>query len=210
MARFDQYSRICIFVFITHGLVFLLSVQAGVPTEQVKETTNKLIAVLDDPYFSEESRSDEKRDRIIEVADERIDWYALCRSCLGRYWTNRTKEEKKEYIALLSEFLQFNYANLIIQNFKNLREIEYLNEKIDERYAFVRINIVDQDNSAYPIGYRLKMKSDSSQWEVIDIIIEGVGIVKNYRTQFDGIIRKSSFEVLIQRLKNRIEELDKE
>ena len=94
MARFDQYLRLFISVFITHCFVFL-SVQAGVPTEQVRDTTNKLLAVFEDPYFSEDSRSDERRERIIEVADERIDWYALCRSCLGRHWTKRTKEEKK-------------------------------------------------------------------------------------------------------------------
>ncbi len=209
MARFDQYLRLFISVFITHCFVFL-SIQAGVPTEQVRDSTNKLLAVFEDPYFSEDSRSDERRERIIEVADERIDWYALCRSCLGRHWTKRTKEEKKEFINLLSEFLQYNYANLIINNFTNLKEIKYLKERVDERFAFVRLDIIDTDDIVYPIGYRLINKSDSDDWEVIDINIEGVGMVKNYRIQFDNIIRKSSFDELIQKLKSRIEKLDLE
>lgn len=207
MARFDQYLRIFISLFITHWFVFLLSVQAGIPTEQIRESTNKLLAVFEDPYFNEESRSDERRERIIEVADERIDWYALCRSCLGRHWTDRTKEEKKEFINLLSEFLQYNYANLIIDNLTNLKEIKYLKERVDERFAFVRIEIIDKEDVVYPIGYRLIDKSGSDEWEVIDINIEGVGMVKNYRTQFDDIIRKSSFDDLIQKLKSRIEKL---
>ncbi len=209
MARFDQYLRLFISVFITHCFVFL-SVQAGVPTEQVRDSTNKLLAVFEDPYFSEDSRSDERRERIIEVADERIDWYALCRSCLGRHWTKRTKEEKKEFINLLSEFLQYNYANLIIDNFTNLKEIKYLKERVDERFAYVRIEIIDEEDIVYPLGYRLIKKSDSDDWEVIDINIEGVGMVKNYRIQFDDIIRKSSFDELIQKLKSRIEKLDLE
>ena len=196
MARFDQYLRLFISVFITHCFVFL-SVQAGVPTEQVRDSTNNLLAVFEDPYFSEEFRSDERRERIIEVADERIDWYALCRSCLGRHWTKRTKEEKKEFINLLSEFLQYNYANLIIDNFTNLKEINYLRERVDERFAFVRIEIIDKEDIVYPIGYRLIRKSDSDDWKIIDIHIEGVGMVKNYRTQFYDIIRKSSFDELI-------------
>ena len=209
MARFDLYSRLFISVFITHCFVFL-SIQAGVPTEQVRDSTNKLLAVFEDPYFSEDSRSDERRERIIEVADERIDWNALCRSCLGRHWTKRTKEEKKEFINLLSAFLQYNYANLIIDNFTNLKEIKYLKERVDERFAYVRIEIIDEEDIVYPIGYRLIKKSDSDDWEVIDINIEGVGLVKNYRIQFDDIIRKSSFDELIQKLKSRIEKLDLE
>ncbi len=209
MARFDQYLRLFISVFITHCFVFL-SIQAGVPTEQVRDSTNKLLAVFEDPYFSEESRSNERRERIIEVADERIDWYALCRSCLGRHWTKRTKEEKKEFINLLSEFLQYNYANLIIDNFTNLKEIKYLKERVDDRFAFVRIEIIDEEDVVYPMGYRLIKKSDSDDWEVIDINIEGVGMVKNYRTQFYDIIRKSSFDELIQKIKSRIEKLDLE
>ncbi len=209
MARFDQYLRLFISVFITHCFVFL-SIQAGVPTEQVRDSTNKLLAVFEDPYFSEESRSNERRERIIEVADERIDWYALCRSCLGRHWTKRTKEEKKEFINLLSAFLQYNYANLIIDNFTNLKEIKYLKERVDERFAFVRIEIIDEEDVVYPMGYRLIKKSDSDDWEVIDINIEGVGMVKNYRIQFDDIIRKSSFDELIQKLRSRIEKLDLE
>ncbi len=180
------------------------------PTEQVRDSTNKLLAVFEDPYFSEDSRSDERRERIIEVADERIDWYALCRSCLGRHWTKRTKEEKKEFINLLSEFLQYNYANLIINNFTNLKEIKYLKERVDERFAYVRIEIIDEEDVIYPLGYRLINKADSEDWEVIDINIEGVGMVKNYRIQFDDIIRKSSFDELIQKLKSRIEKLDLE
>ncbi len=209
MARFDQYLRLFISVIITHCFVFL-SVQAGVPTEQVRDSTDKLLAVFEDPYFSEESRSDERRERIIEVADERIDWYALCRSCLGRHWTKRTNEEKKEFINLLSEFLQYNYANLIINNFTNLKEIKYLKERVDGRFAFVRIEIIDKEDIKYPIGYRLIKKSDSDDWEVIDINIEGVGMVKNYRTQFYDIIRKSSFDELILKIKSRIEKLDLE
>lgn len=209
MARFDQYLLLFISVFITHCFVFL-SIQAEVPTEQVRDSTNKLLAVFEDPYFSEDSRSDERRERIIEVADERIDWYALCRSCLGRHWTKRTKEEKKEFINLLSEFLQYNYANLIINNFTNLKEIKYLKERVDERFAYVRIEIIDEEDVIYPLGYRLINKADSEDWEVIDINIEGVGMVKNYRIQFDDIIRKSSFDELIQKLKSRIEKLDLE
>lgn len=210
MARFDPYSRLLALVIIAHCFVFLSSVQAGEPIEHVRETTNKLIVLFDDPYFNEESKKVELRERVIEVADERIDWYTLSRSCLGRHWTKRTKEERKEFITLLSEFLQNNYATLIIDNFSGLKDIEYLDEKIDERFAFVRIDIIDYEGIAYPIGYRLRMKSDSTQWEVIDINIEGVGMVKNYRIQFDDIIRKSSFDSLIQRLKTRIEKLNEE
>jgi len=207
MARFDQYLRLFISLFVTHCFVLLLSVQAGIPTEQIRESTNKLLAVFEDPYFKEESRSDERRERIIEVADERFDWYTLCRSCLGRHWTKRTKEEKKAFINLLSEFLEYNYANLIIDNFTNLKEIKYIKERVDERFAFVSIDIIDKENVVYPLGYRLINKSDSDEWEVIDINIEGVGMVKNYRVQFDDIIRKSSFDDLMLKLKSRIEKL---
>ncbi len=194
-------------------LIFALSLfipvhflPAGAPTDQVRETMDKLITILEDPTLGVTREANVKRERLIETADERIDWYSLCKSSLGRHWRGRTPEEKSAFVSLLTQYLAKNYANSIINNFSDIREIIYIDEKIDCEFAAVRIKAVTNQNIEYPLAYRLRRKSDSPQWEVFDIIIEGTSMVKNYRTQFDDIIRNSSFQELIERLKERIAE----
>ena len=47
------------------------------------------------------------------------------------------------------------------------------------------------------------MFKDGDRWRVYDVLIESISLVNNYRTQFDGIIKTSSYDELVKRLKAR-------
>jgi phospholipid transport system substrate-binding protein len=65
----------------------------------------------------------------------------------------------------------------------------------------VKTAVITERNVDIPIEYRL-IKEDG-QWMAYDVVIEGVSLVNNYRNQFNGIIRSSSYEELVRRLKNK-------
>lgn len=178
---------------------------AGEPTEQVRSTIDKLRVVLEEPGYDNLDRIDLKRARLGEISDERIDFYTLCRRCLGRHWRDRSDGEREAFVELMTEFLKVNYANSIMQNFSDLKKVEYTHERIDRGYSVVRVVATTRRNTQHPVDYRLRKSEDSTQWEVIDITIEGASLVKNYRTQFDGIIRRSSFADLMESIRQRVE-----
>ncbi len=179
---------------------------AGLPTELIRETNEKLVAILEDPDLMGEEKLPQKKVQIGKVADERVDWHGLCQRCLGRHWRKRTAEEKKLFISTLTRFVKIKYTNQIHENFGNLKEILYQDESKVGSNALVKIKLVTKDYLETPILYRMKSNSDGSDWEIIDIVIEGTSMVKIYRTQFDDILRNGTFDELIEKIKDKTTE----
>ena len=184
------------------------NLNAGLPTDQIRESMNKMVAILENPELKGAEHLEKKKELIRTAADERIDWYGLSQRCLGRHWRPRTAEEKKIFVSTLTRFLEINYTDIIIDNLANLTEIIYQDESIDGKYALVRIKLVSKRNLETPIFYRMKSLSDGSGWEIIDIVIEGASMVKIYRTQFNDILRNGTFDELIEKINTKIAELN--
>ena len=84
-------------------------------------------------------------------------------------------------------------------------KILYTKETIDkDGYAEVRTEIVNPNDLNFGVDYRLVKRDDN--WQAYDIVIEGVSLVNNYRTQFNNIISQESYEGLIKKLKLKIEQ----
>ena len=176
---------------------------AGTPTDQVKSTIDEILLVLEEPAFAGGEAITARRARLAELARERIDWQTICRASLGKHWRERTAEEKEAFVAIFSELLEVTYADSIAENFGELNGIEYSSERIDGPYAVVRVKLTTEKNTDHPIDYTMKQNPQGG-WQVIDFTIEGASLVKNYRTQFDDIIRRSSFAGLLADLRAKL------
>jgi len=174
---------------------------AGEPTDQIKETTHKILSILADPSLKSPSLTQERRSSIRRTIDERFNWEEMTRRSLARYWDPRTAEEKKEFVRLYSDLLERTYMDKI-EGYSGEKVI-YGGESTDNDYAVVKVKIVTKKNTDIRVEYRLK--KEGNKWLVYDISIEGVSLVNNYRTQFNSIISQSSYENLIKRLRDKVE-----
>lgn len=172
---------------------------AGEPQEQLKATTDKVLAILSDPALKAPNKARERRDLILKTVDERFDWEEMARRSLGRHWPQRTPEEKRDFIPLFRELLERVYMNKV--DGYSWNKILYEHEQIDGHYAFVRIKIFTSKDQAIQVEYRTWKKGE--QWLVYDFSVEGVSLINNYRTQFNEIISKSSFAELVKRLREK-------
>jgi phospholipid transport system substrate-binding protein len=177
-------------------------VWADMPTERIKETTDKIIAVVGDPALQDPAREKERREKIRKAVDEMCDWDEMSRRALGRHWAQRSEQEKKEFIRLFGQLLERTYVEKV-EGYSGEKVI-YTGERIDGDYAEVNVKIVTKKNTEIPVGYKLKSKDQ--QWWAYDMVIEGVSLVNNYRTQFSDILAKSSFEGLMKKLKEKVTE----
>jgi phospholipid transport system substrate-binding protein len=82
--------------------------------------------------------------------------------------------------------------------------IDYTGEVVDGQYAEVR-TVVVRPNDRIPLNYRLL--NEGGTWKVYDVVIEGVSLVSNYRSQFSRILNESSYAELVRRLKIKVSEL---
>ena len=175
---------------------------AGEPTEQLKQTADKAIAVLTDPALRDPERTEERRKLLRQIADERFDWEEMARRALARHWADRTDAEKEEFVSLFSDLLERTYMERV-DNYSG-EKILYEGETVDGDYGLVSVRILTTADTEIVAEYRLRRKENG--WFIYDVSIEGVSLINNYRTQFNSIILKSSYQTLVERLRAKLDQ----
>jgi len=168
------------------------------PTEQLREYTDQVIKILDDPALARGDR----RAAIRKIAHEAFDVNETARRVLARHWQARTPAEREEFAQLFADLLERTYIARLDEY--GGEQIRYVGESIDGELATVRARIVTRAGVEVPVESRMVRRGE--RWLIYDVLIENVSLVANYRSQFDRIVRSSSYEELVRRLKQKRDE----
>ena len=109
----------------------------------------------------------------------------------------KTVERREEFVRLFRDLLERTYIS-IIERYSG-EQITYSGDSIDGGQAIVRTKFLTKQGREVPIDYRMMHQGD--RWLIYDVLVENVGLVGNYRTQFNQIIRTSSFEELVKKMR---------
>ncbi len=168
------------------------------PTEVVRGTITEVLRILEDPALKDPAKLMPRRRMLEEVIAGRFDYAEMSKRALAAYWTPLTNEQRAEFVNLFKAFLSDRYAEKI-EGYSG-EQVEYLSERLEGQYAEVRTKLVSS-KVEIPMDYRLINKA--GRWYAYDIIADGVSLVKNYRSQFQKIIRSESYQELVRRLRER-------
>jgi phospholipid transport system substrate-binding protein len=193
------YLLLCSFLFF---ITVSISAYAGAPTNLMKQTIDRVIDILKNKELKKPGKTQERRVEIRKVVGERFDFEEMAKRSLALHWRKRTPEEIKEFVSLFSDLLERTYIKKI-ESYTD-EKILYPDEKIEGDYAVVKTKVITKKNVEVPIEYRLL--NENGYWKVYDVVVEGVSLINNYRSQFNDIIRRNSYEELVQRLKNKEQE----
>ena len=190
------------------GLILIIAIfimtplygYAASPKETVEAGVNKLLKTLGDPAFQAKSK-DERIAIISEEIETVFDFNELSRRTLGREWKKMKPEQQKEFVKLFRELLQGVYADRLLA-YSDQKIIFDKETMLKKGRAEVQSYLQTSDGKKIPLFYRLTDKS--GEWRVYDVIIEGVSMVKNYRTQFREILAKDSPEKLLEILRDKV------
>ena len=173
--------------------------RAGAPTDQVREYTDAVLKILEDPALKTEDRKPERRAAVRKIATEVFDVQETARRALGPHWQQRTPQQREEFVQLFAELLEQTYISKI--DLFGGEKLRFTEEKVDGDNAIVRAKVVTRQQTEVPVEARMLRKGD--RWLIYDILIENISLVGNYRAQFDRIIRTSSYDELVKRLRTR-------
>jgi phospholipid transport system substrate-binding protein len=180
--------------------VWMVSVaHAGPPTEEIQTTVEKILAVLKNPNYRSDSRKQDRRDQIRSVLLPRFDFSEMAKRSLGAHWRRRTPQEQREFTNAFTDLLERAYIERI-EAYDDQKFI-YVRERQDKDYAQVDGKILTKKGEEFSIAYRLHLTNQG--WKVYDVVIENISLVNNYRDQFNRVITRSSYEDLIQRIKDK-------
>ena len=170
-------------------------------TGKLKSTIDKVIAIVKDENLKNDKQS--RRAALQKAIDERFDYRQMVMRSLAKNWDLRSDQERQEFIGLFKSLLENSYASKL-ESYSD-EKINYTNEMIKGKYALVKTEVV-RPSSTIAVDY--KLIQENGDWRVYDFVIEGVSMIRNYRSQFTKIIRKDSYEVLVQKLTDKINELE--
>jgi phospholipid transport system substrate-binding protein len=187
------------FVVLTCSLAFGSS---GQPTESatevVRSTLTKVFRILEDEALKDPAKLIPRRHMLEEVIASHFDYTEMSKRSLAAHWVPLTAAERAEFVELFKSFLSDRYAEKI-ESYSG-EQVAYLSERVEGNYAEVRTEL-RSSKVAIPMDYRLQGKDGT--WHAYDLIVDGVSLVKNYRSQFEKIIRSSSYQELVRRLRER-------
>jgi phospholipid transport system substrate-binding protein len=172
---------------------------AGVPTDTVRDYTDAVVRVLEDPSLKAEDRRAERRAAVRKIAIDIFDVQETARRALGPHWQHRTPQEREEFVQLFADLLERTYINRI--DLFGGERLKFTEEKLDGEHAIVRAKIVTKQGTEVPVEAR--MLNRTGRWQIYDVVIENISLIGNYRSQFDRIIRSSSYGELAKRLRTQ-------
>ncbi|HKA63110.1 MAG TPA: ABC transporter substrate-binding protein [Methylomirabilota bacterium] len=173
------------------------SADAGAPTDQLKTAVDQMVKILEDPALKAEGREKERRAAIRREAETVFDFGETAKRALGRHWQPLAEKDRQEFTSLFTDLIERAYISRI-ERYSGER-VTYTGESVDGALASVRTRFVTKQGTEIPIDYRMQQRGD--RWLVYDVVVEGVSLINNYRTQFDKIIQTSSYAELVRKLK---------
>jgi phospholipid transport system substrate-binding protein len=194
---------------LTVSLMLLLAVVCGSAsawasvTDEVKQTVDQVVSIVSDSNLKKPQNESKRRAALKKAISRIFDYGEMAKRSLGVHWKGRSSSEQKEFVSLFATLLENSYAGKI-ESYEN-EKILYEKEIIDGDYAEVKSRVVTAKRDEYSLDYRFL--KEGSRWMVYDVVIEGVSLVSNYRSQFNKIILNQGYGVLVKKLKTKSEEI---
>jgi phospholipid transport system substrate-binding protein len=195
-------KRLILVTAILAWLASPLCAETGGPRQTIEAQVNKLLSVLNDKAQTDKAVKEKK---IWEIVNGIFDYDELSRLSMGRNWRKLNAAQQKEFPELFSKVLGNVYMDRIMA-YTSEKVIFDDNVNVSDGKALVKSRIVTSDKEI-PIDYR--MMENAGKWKVYDVVIEGVSLVSNYRSQFNSILTNKSPEDLMDTLRKKASEAGK-
>lgn len=184
-------------VFVVSMMLAPVLVAADGPLEQLRTSVDAILEVLRSPDLQQA----DKREKIATIASRQFSFRDMAQLTLATNWKIATAEEKHRYTDLFTRLLNQTYL-ASLGNYADAT-VTYRQEQIRGTRAVVETTIVN-DGVEIPVSYRFRKRSDDGAWWVYDVVIEGVSLIANYRTEYREVVRNNGIDGLLNQLEQKV------
>jgi phospholipid transport system substrate-binding protein len=145
--------------------------------------------------------------KIVKIVNRMLDFPTLCKSSLGKHWTapERTEAQRKDFTKTLHALIEKN----VVARLKDTKShvITYESEEVDGKRGTVVTIVADGTGPrAVQTEIAYKMRKQGAKWVVVDMVTDGVSLTSNYRSQFNKIITQDGWDVMMQKMRDKLAE----
>ena len=176
--------------------------QAGPVTDQLRDDLARVFRVIEETSVERAGANGidvgKRRQAIRSVAAPVFDWREMTSRTLGQHWQARSEAERTEFVQIFSDLVNRAYITQL-ERYSG-EAIRYISERIEGDLGGVSTRFVTKQGREIPVDYRVI--SRDGRWRIYDVVVQGVSLVSNYRSQFDKVIRTSSYPELVKRIRD--------
>lgn len=177
------------------------------PDALVKNVTQEVVGLITkDKEIKAGSRA-----KLIEVIEAKVlphfNFNAMTALAMGQNWGKSTPEQKKRLIEEFRTLLVRTYASALAAYSEQKFDFRPLRAKPTDTDVTVNVRVIQ--SGAQPVTIDYSMEKTGSGWKVYDVMVGGVSLVANYRTEFANTVRNSGIDGLIKDLGTKNRSLDK-
>ena len=191
------------FLFAIFAVFLLVPMLHAGDEEDINLMVKEKVYVIFELLGQKDLDKDERNLKIVEELNEIMYFTAAGALSLGKHWKKISKKQKKEFLKIFKKYIN----NYIVEKIDL-----YTNQKIDIGEAKIvkkgraKLNIgILSGGEALQVTFKLR-KNKKKAWRVWDVDIEGVSLITTFRSQFSGVLKKNSFDVLLEKLRNPTEQ----
>jgi phospholipid transport system substrate-binding protein len=197
----NWYRYILMWVLVS-GLLLaghITQATAGEPLDKVRQTVDNVLTIVNNKALQPQERHKQIRQAVLQ----RFGFEEMAQRSIGQHWRTLTPQQRQEFVELFTDLLERSYISRI-ENYKaGPQGVRYPKEEITGDHAIVHTEItIERDPEPARVDYHLLHRD--GDWKVYDIVIEGVSLVNNYRTQFNTIMLKDSYAGLVKQMRTKL------
>lgn len=196
----EAMKKCLVGVLFTLCLICPVPVLAGAALDTVKGHSDKVLDVLRDPALKPEAAKKIKKEKLRTISEQMFDFTELSRRTLTNDWKKFSPDQQKEFVSLYTSILEDSYADKILaysdEKVIFTKEVPLTAKTVEVQSAVL------QKTAEIPIFYRVILKDGT--WRVYDVVIEGVSLISNYRTQFKDILGNKPPEAVLETLRKKV------
>ncbi len=182
--------------FLIIVLIAPIPAHAASAIQTIQTQVDKVLDVLRNPAESKP----EKEKKIMALADEIFDYAELSKLSLANYWKAFTPEQQKVFTRLFGKLLARDYMDRIMM-YTDEKVTFGKERKLSENTTEVPSDIIAKTGTT---GMAYRMILENGEWKVYDVVVEGLSLVMNYRSQFREILANKPPKDLLRMLQEKI------
>jgi len=181
------------------------SAQDVAPDVLVKSVTTEVVELIKDKEIRSGSRG-----KLVEVIETKVlphfNFSSMTALAMGQNWNKATPEQKKRLIEEFRTLLVRTYASALAAYSEQRFDFRPLRARPTDTDVTVNVRVIQSGAQPVPIDY--SMEKTAAGWKVYDVMVGGVSLVANYRTEFNSTVREAGVDGLIKNLKAKNRSLE--
>ena len=164
--------------------------------EYLKSKLDAVFTVLQKKDLSQQAQNSQ----VVEIVTPMFDFELMAKLSLGKkYWPDLSREQKERFTELFIERLRQSYLNKLTAYTDE--KIIYESPLAVKKKVHVPTQLISKGKK---ISMLYKLYSSNNSWKIYDVEIEGVSIIRSYRSQFNEILQKGTFDDLLQKMERPV------